>query len=625
MKVDNIHDWMQMYSDYVRMGMATIKKRLCTVPILVFSIWIISLSYRLYLTLSFFSHYHADEFFQSLEIAHDIVYGFGYIAPEYQETHAIESYARLRSFIFPYFFVAIFELGEFLNLNYYTVTLPLARSTFTVLTSTIIPLTYLIVKRMTKNRNYAIASTLVVAFDYEMITMGIHTIVNSFVTPFVLFGFYLYLLNKDKSRTIGDLFSLSGIFRVFLLIFVGILFGLTTYIRIDTIAFIGLLMLFELRPKNFLPIALIFLGGITGLLIGGYIDYLTWGDFFISPMQWFRFNILEGHSAMFGVSPFYYYYASIFVLRPWFAIGVILTLIYVGTEIYDRSQMGEILPLIYDGTEKYNRPYPQIKGLSSISKNPLLSFQIRLIIMFIALSIPYSLVGHKELRFFYHGYWMFALLTATGYLLIAEKIWKTYLSVKLANQSETKTESQQQEKSIASVESNHEEKGKGEIKQNRIKYTRSYLTKKYRIMAKKSVFWLVILVAYMGLISSVFAAEVAVYEVKIDRELFDDYSEAFRRIGMDGNVTGILVVGQWYWTAHSTLLHKNVTITFFYRGSYEATLPRLLRSPTYDWFIVPGWEIGQNASLEEVVNTTVPYYNFELQFQIRELQVYKRM
>ena len=606
MKVGNIHDWMQMYSDYVRMGMATIRKRLCTVPILVFSIWVISLSYRLYLTLSFFSHYHADEFFQSLEIAHDIVYGFGYIAPEYQETHAIESYARLRSFIFPYFFVALFELGEFLNLNYYTGTLPLARSTFTILTSTIIPLTYLIVNRMTKNRNYAIASTLVVAFDYQMITMGIHTIVNSFVTPFVLFGFYLYLLNKDKSRTIRDLFSLSGIFRVFLLIFVGILFGLTTYIRIDTIAFIGLLMLFELRPKNFLPIALVSLGGITGLLIGGYIDYLTWGDFFISPMQWFRFNILEGHSAMFGVAPFYYYYAYILVLRPWFAIGVILTLIYVGTEIYDRS-------------------HSQIKGLSSISQNPLLSFQIRFIIMFIILSIPYSLVEHKELRFFYHGYWMFALLTATGYLLVAEKIWKTYLSVKLDNQSETKTESQQQEKSIVSVESNHEEKGKGEIKQNRIKYTRSYLTKKYRIMAKKSVFWLVILVAYMGLISSVFAVEVAVYEVRVDRELFDDYSEAFKRIGMDGNVTGILVIGQWYWTAHTTLLHKNATITFFYRGSYELTLPRLLRSPTYDWFIVPGWEIGQNATLEEVVNTTVPSLHFELQYQIRELQVYKRM
>ena len=595
-----------MYSDYIRVGMRTIKNRLYTVPFLVFSIWIISLSYRLYLTLSFFSHYHADEFFQSLEIAHDIVYGFGYIAPEYQETHAIESYARLRSFIFPYFFVAIFQFGEYFNLNYYTVTLPLARSTFTIVTSTIIPLTYLIVKKMTKNRNYAIASTLVVAFDYELITMGIHTIVNSFVTPFVLLGFYLYLLNKDKSRTVSDLFSLSGVLRVFLLIFVGILFGLTTYIRIDTIAFIGLLMLFELRPKNLLPVGLVSLGGITGLLIGGYIDYLTWGDFFISPQQWFRFNIIEGHSAMFGVSPFYFYYGAIFVIRPWFAIGVILTLIYVGTEIYERSR-------------------PQIKGLSSISKNPLLSFQIRLIIMFIALSIPYSLVGHKELRFFYHGYWMFALLTATGYLLVAEKIWKTYLSVKAANESETKTEHQQQEKSIASVEPDNEEKSEGKIKQNRIKDTPSYLTKKYRIMAKKSVFWLVILVAYMGLISSLFAVEVIAYEVRTDRELFDDYSEAFKRIGMDGNVSGIIVVGQWYWTAHSTLLHKNVTIAFFFRSHYDTNLRYYLRSSSFDWFLVPEWEIGQNSTLEKIVNTTLPAYNFELQFQIRSLQVYKKM
>ena len=74
--------------------------------------------------------FHPDEIYQSLEVAHKFVYGYGIISWEWQVNSFTingQSYGPIRSLITPLIFAMFFVIGDFFHLNYWNVILPSIR------------------------------------------------------------------------------------------------------------------------------------------------------------------------------------------------------------------------------------------------------------------------------------------------------------------------------------------------------------------------------------------------------------------------------------------------------------------------------------------------------------------
>ena len=130
------------------------------------------------------------------------------------------------------------------------------------------------------------------------------------------------------------------------------------------------------------------LGFLTGLLIGGFYDYLCYGTWFISPYQWLNLNVLHNTSnLLFGVEPFTFYLKNILFVDM---THVILTAIMSLNFLFSRY----VLPFngrTFLETSRYNLKCNVDKHRSA----PMLTFLFLLLI--------YSLSGHKEVRFFHNG------------------------------------------------------------------------------------------------------------------------------------------------------------------------------------------------------------------------------
>ena len=81
------------------------------------------------------SFFHPDEIFQTYEIAHRLVYGYGIQSWEWQiggvppalASSSTESFGPIRSLITPLIFGILFLIGDIIGLNYWTEILPLTR------------------------------------------------------------------------------------------------------------------------------------------------------------------------------------------------------------------------------------------------------------------------------------------------------------------------------------------------------------------------------------------------------------------------------------------------------------------------------------------------------------------
>ena len=130
------------------------------------------------------------------------------------------------------------------------------------------------------------------------------------------------------------------------------------------------------------------LGFLTGLLIGGFYDYLCYGDWFISPYQWLNLNVLHNTSnLLFGIEPFtFYLYNVVFTDLT----HVILTALMSLNFLFSRNVLSSNGRTFLE-TSKF-------KLKSNVNKHrsaPMLTFLFLLLI--------YSLSGHKEVRFFHNG------------------------------------------------------------------------------------------------------------------------------------------------------------------------------------------------------------------------------
>src|SRR5262249_27227099 len=87
---------------------------------------------------------------------------------------------------------------------------------------------------------------------------------------------------------------------------------------------VGLGAALLVSPRRRLALAFV-AGGALGLLGGELLDWVTWGRPFHSLAAYLRYNLIEGKSAAYGVSPWWYYLRT-----AWSSTGIALLAIAVG-------------------------------------------------------------------------------------------------------------------------------------------------------------------------------------------------------------------------------------------------------------------------------------------------------
>ncbi len=97
------------------------------------------------------------------------------------------------------------------------------------------------------------------------------------------------------------------------LVVVGLLLGLTACLRIQyapAVAVAGIWIMSQNWKARWLPVSA---AAATVVALFGIVDALTWSFPFYSYWAYFRENIVNHKAAGFGILPWYYYFASLFV------------------------------------------------------------------------------------------------------------------------------------------------------------------------------------------------------------------------------------------------------------------------------------------------------------------------
>lgn len=311
-----------------------------------------------------------DEIFQTVEPAYHLVTGKGHISWEFEK--------QARSFLYPYFLSGCIYLFQIFSdstaaLYYF---LRIILSLFFVASGLVIYRSFLKTGSPRESENPVVKSILFLIFW-------------CFTPIFYYFGFRTLTESISTSLVLISVFSLEyfpeklGPKKIF---FLSLLLGMVFGIRFQTGIFFVVyypLFIFKLYNGNKKSLVLPFIAGaVAGLLIYGTTDYLYYGIPFISSINYFKFNIIEGVASEWGVSPFHFYFQMYF--RYFEFLNVF---IFVGLWTSFRNHFSFIIPLfIY--------------------------------------VLVHSFVPHKELRFAYLSFPVLAFFASVGIREILNMIFR---------------------------------------------------------------------------------------------------------------------------------------------------------------------------------------------------------
>jgi 4-amino-4-deoxy-L-arabinose transferase-like glycosyltransferase len=260
---------------------------------------------------------HADEHFQSIEIAYKRVFGFGVIPWEFEE--------GVRSWFYPGIVTIIFKIMIFFGITDIN-TLMIGVRLFSVFCSMIpVVVSYFFAERLF-NRNVGIVATIFISFWYDFIFWSARTIGDSLAMNFVFFGCFLVFLclprkncSQQEKLTTKRLFLYS--------FFAGINFGIAFMFKFSSIVVVIPLVVWLFIYKKWKAVIFLSIGIFVILIAQGVLDQLTWGSFLHSPIEFFKYNIIEGKNAIYGSYPFVAYIALFFDVYSEYSVVFLMFLI----------------------------------------------------------------------------------------------------------------------------------------------------------------------------------------------------------------------------------------------------------------------------------------------------------
>lgn len=183
--------------------------------------------------------------------------------------------------------------------------------------------------------------------------------------------FVPYVSSRFSSENWGAISFFLGVLillrqnsKAFHLTIAGLLFGLSFWFRFQMgFALTGLAAwLLFVRKMPFSGLLWLALGGLTAMFIGIYADFWLYGEFVITPINYFIANITYNRAAEWGVAPWWYYFSE-YLISAAPPLSVALALLAV-------------------------------PGFWALRKNVLAW-------VFVPFCLVHMAVGHKELRFLF--------------------------------------------------------------------------------------------------------------------------------------------------------------------------------------------------------------------------------
>jgi GPI mannosyltransferase 3 len=234
-----------------------------------------------------------DEIFQVYEQALRITKGYGIIPWEYQY--------GARSWILPGFIALILKTAFALGLHTPSGYLLFCKIILSGISLVLIPASYLISRIFFKNHLVALLTAFSIAVWYELVYFASRPLSEVLVTTllFALFAWSLYAKRTWHYVLIGLGAGLSILLRYH---YGFVLAGLTLVWWLTV----------GLKNKGYYVVWGI-LGFLVGLVLGGLIDHLTWGQWFGSIFVHTKLHIGNDFGSEFGSKPVWWYLLALVV------------------------------------------------------------------------------------------------------------------------------------------------------------------------------------------------------------------------------------------------------------------------------------------------------------------------
>ncbi|XP_069695158.1 GPI mannosyltransferase 3-like isoform X1 [Periplaneta americana] len=230
-----------------------------------------------------------DEYWQSVEVAHKLVFGYGHLTWEW--SHGI------RSYIYPVFLASVLQLLKTLNLDTTTAVIYAPR----VLQALVTSIGDICLWNWFRRHNMGRGSWMMFAVltNWFWLYCGSRTLINSFEASLNTIALNLFPWNRNK------LYKSSSKFLWFV--------GITCAIR-PTAAITWLpLCIYHFATSHtrksvllemYIPI------GITLTIFSIMLDSYCYGRFIFTPLRFLQANIMEGVNEFYGSHPYFWYFSA---------------------------------------------------------------------------------------------------------------------------------------------------------------------------------------------------------------------------------------------------------------------------------------------------------------------------
>ncbi len=232
--------------------------------------------------------FQADEYWQALEPAHQLVYGYGYLTWEWR--------TGLRSFIHPLLFSILFQIGEFIGIGDLGVSM-LPKVFQAVVAAIGEYFTYRFIYQVTKNETIArwgLLISITSAFNWYIITRTFSNSLELTLTSIALAFWNWEKVVDWRSINISLLFSAiscairptNGLIWVYLSIW----FAFNKSLQQSTRLFLHAVIIGSI---------------VIGINI--IIDYFYYGELTVPIWNFIKFNVTTSLSKFYGVAPWHFH------------------------------------------------------------------------------------------------------------------------------------------------------------------------------------------------------------------------------------------------------------------------------------------------------------------------------
>jgi len=266
---------------------------------------------------------HPDEVFQSIEMAHYRIfgeYGSGQTIPwEFNENYV---YGGARSWFFVLILAVIYRFVMLFGITDPLILIGTARLFLSLFSIITVIIAYKFGTEIF-NKRVGLLSAFLCGTWWFFPFWASRIMTDSIASDMLFISIYLTYKAIKYDSTKKKLFA-----SLFAGIFIGFAFmfrfpsGLMALPLFMTLLYVASKNVHGMRKKHvslkkeyfiqFIPLMMFFFGGGLMIITQGLLDLFTWGDFLQSPINFFKYNIVAGNSALHGTAPWYQYLVGFF-------------------------------------------------------------------------------------------------------------------------------------------------------------------------------------------------------------------------------------------------------------------------------------------------------------------------